>query len=247
MSALERFVDGFHDYLARALSPLAARLAALEASRPERGPQGEKGLDGKDGRDGIDGAPGADGRDGIDGKDGAPGADGKDGRDGIDGKSFTIEDVRGMLEGECAKWALDFERRAQDTLQRAIERIPTPKDGAPGRDGVDGLGFDDMTVERTSDRGFALVWSRDGQARRHELSLPAVIDRGVYAAGKAYEEGDGVTHLGSYWIAQVDGPTDLPGTVPDQWRLAVRKGRDGRHGKDGEKGDQGLPGRPARD
>jgi len=115
---------------------------------PIHGKDGRDGLDGKDGRDGIDGkdgAPGAhgkngadgiagkdgadglsgkDGRDGINGKDGSNGLDGKDGANGLDGKSITIDDVRPILEGEVAKWALDFERRAADVMQKAIDKIP---------------------------------------------------------------------------------------------------------------------------
>lgn len=52
------------------ISPIALRVAALEARAGVQGPPGPVGPAGRDGIDGKDGAPG---RDGLDGKDGAPG------------------------------------------------------------------------------------------------------------------------------------------------------------------------------
>jgi hypothetical protein len=88
--------------------------------------------DGKDGRDGADGEPGrngADGKDGKDGKDGAPGIDGKDGRDSD--------------PSEVAKIILPLLRtEAHAIIERAIvdevAKIPQPKDGKDGRDGING-------------------------------------------------------------------------------------------------------------
>ena len=49
---------------------------------------------------------------------------------------------------------------------------------------------------------------------------------GVYKAGH-YSQGDSVTYGGSMWIAKCD--TDLaPGGGNDDWRLAVKRGRDGK-------------------
>lgn len=146
------------------------------------------------------------------------------GEKGEDGKSFTIEEVRALVrdavEQEQAKWALEFERRAQDTLRSACDRIPVPQNGR------DGLGFEDMTLEHDGERKFALVFSRDGREVRKEFSLPVVLDRGYYERGKSYAPGDGVTSKGSFWIAQVD--TDLAPGESDDWRKAVSKGRDAR-------------------
>lgn len=92
---VQKLVDGIHDYIGRALSPVAARLKALEDRAPipgqkgdpgERGERGADGAAGKDGADGKDGAPGRDGVDGLPGKNGENGAAGKDGSNGIDGK-----------------------------------------------------------------------------------------------------------------------------------------------------------------
>lgn len=254
MLDVPKFIAGLHDYIGRALQPFADRIKALEERKPEKGERGEKGEPGRDGKDGLNGADGRDGADGnagADGKDGRDGIDGKDGKDGVDGKSITIEDVRPMLEAEQAKWALEFERRANDVLQRAIDRIPAPKDGrdglngADGKDGVDGLGFDDLTVEQVGERGAVIRFVRGDQVKEFSLHLPAIIDCGVYREGEEYSKGDAVTWGGSLWIAQKDKTVGKPGT--DGWRLAVKKGRDGKDGKDGERGQEGKQGPAGRD
>lgn len=248
------------DYCGNALAPLVERLNAIEQRQPEKGEPGKDGRDGidgkdgalgRDGRDGIDGkdgAPGergsdgkdgADGRDGIDGKDGAPGANGRDGvdgkdgapgRDGIDGKSVTVEDVLPHFQQAFDKWALDFERRAQDIHTRLLASFDKPKDGRDGidgKDGADGLGFDDIDITHDGERGFTIAVARGERRKEFSFQLPVVLERGVYKADRQYERGDAVTADGSYWIAQKDTPAGKPGQSSD-WRLAVKKGRDGK-------------------
>jgi hypothetical protein len=221
-------IHAVRDFVTRAVGPLEARLAALEARpAPERGEKGEPGTAGRDGLDGKDGAPG---RDGVDGKDGAPGQAGADGRDGADGKSVTLEDVRGYLDTEVATWALAFERRAQDVLQKVADRIPAPRDGRDGkdgRDGADGFSLDDMQLEQRDERTLVLRFARGELVREHVLRLGHPLDQGVFREGEAYRRGDGVTFGGSWWIAQKDAPEGKPGLSSD-WRLAVKKGRDGK-------------------
>lgn len=161
---------------------------------------------------------------------GDPGQDGRDGEDGADGASVALEDVERMVEGRVAAWALDFERRAQGVLERAIDRIPAPADGKDGRDGSDGIGFDDLTVEHDGERGIVLRFARGSEVKEFPMSFPVTIDRGVYKDDSAYQRGDAVTWGGSLWIAQKDAPDSKPGTG-DGWRLAVKKGRDGKDGK----------------
>lgn len=228
----------------RATAPLLERIAALEAREIPQAIQGEPGKDGADGEDGKsvtldDVAPMITEAvakavaniptpaNGIDGKDGA---DGRDGKDGADGASVAVEDVERMVEGKVAGWALDFERRAQGVLERAIDRIPKPADGKDGRDGVDGIGFDDLTVEQSGERGMVIRFTRGAEVKEFALAFPVVVDRGVYKDGSAYEQGDAVTWGGSLWIAQKDAPEGKPG-MGDGWRLAVKKGRDGKDAK----------------
>jgi hypothetical protein len=248
------------DYCGKELAPIVERLNVVEQRQPEKGEPGKDGRDGidgkdgtlgKDGRDGIDGkdgAPGergsdgkdgANGKDGIDGKDGAPGSNGRDGvdgkdgapgRDGIDGKSITVDDVLPHFHQAFDKWALDFERRAQDIHTRLLSTFDKPKDGqdgVDGKDGADGLGFDDLRVEHDGERAFTFIHERGERRKEFTFKLPVVLERGVYKADRTYDRGDAVTCDGSYWIAQKDAPSGKPGQSPD-WRLAVKKGRDGK-------------------
>jgi hypothetical protein len=235
---LADLIDKFFDIAAE---PLAARVSALESRpAPTKGDPGEAGLAGKDGEDGLDGRSVTldDVRPMVDEflrtisapKDGDKGADGRDGKDGADGRSVTLDEVRGYLDAELATWALNFERRAQDILHRAIERIEKPRDGRDGKDGRDGA--DAVPVEglhlRVEGRQFTVHFERDGQVvRSNTVRIPAVLDAGVFRDGDTYEKGDGVTFGGSWWIAQKDAPEGKPGMSAD-WRLAVKKGRDGK-------------------
>ncbi len=103
--------------------------------------------------------------------------------------------------------------------------------GDPGKDGLDGLGFEDMTEELADDgRTIIRRYSRGDQVKEFRFALSVVLDRGVFKDGTEYTAGDGTTSGGSFWIAQ--GTTkDKPGTS-DAWRLAVKKGRDGKDGRD---------------
>jgi integrin beta 3 len=185
------------------------------------GINGKDGADGINGKDGADGINGTDGADGLNGKDGADGLNGKDGADGLNGTSVTVEEVRGLFEGEIAKWALEFERRAQDVLQKAIDHLPVPLDGK------DGLGFDNLEVIQTDERNVILRFVGEGGTKDFSCSFPVLIDRGTYKPDpdQPYQKGDCVTYGGSLWISQKDNPETKPGTGSD-FRLAVKCGRD---------------------
>jgi hypothetical protein len=166
-------------------------------------------------------------------QDGAPG---KDGEPGKDGASVTVDDVMPQLEAGFSRWALDFERRAADVLQRAAERIPKPKDG------VDGMSIEDLKVTHDGDGLVLLTFCRGDVSREFTIRLPRFKDMGVYREGQAHQKGDGVTFGGSFWIAQVDDPPGKPGDPDSGWRLAVKKGRDGKDGG----GAQAAPRGPVR-
>lgn len=104
MLDLQKFTAGLHDYMARALRPLAERIKALEDRQAEPGPAGPEGPQGKEGpqgRDGRDGQPGRDGKDGADGSPGEKGADGRDGADGKDGSDgLGFDDLEVVHDGE---------------------------------------------------------------------------------------------------------------------------------------------------
>lgn len=203
-----------------------------EAGAPaERGAQGERGAPGEPGARGEPGEPGAkgekgdSGKDGKDGRDGRDGKDGQNGRDGAVGKDAlaldilpTIDESRSYPRGTFARHLGGLWRAAGDTqAMRGWECVVA---------GV--AGFD---VQQKEDRLFAMSWSLSGGDKVEKVfALPIVLDRGVYQPETAYAKGDGVTWAGSWWIAQVDAPTDKPG-ISEQWRLAVKRGRDGKDAK----------------
>jgi hypothetical protein len=234
--------DGKSVTVDEVLPVLQAELKSLVAAIPAAA-NGVNGKDGAPGRDGTDGkSVSADEvlpvlrvelkelvaalplpKDGANGKDGAPG------RDGVDGKSLTAEETQQLLatvnEATFAKWALDFERRAMDMMERAIDRIPKP---ANGKDGRDGFGFEDVVVEHDGGGLVTVRFVRGEETKEFSIRLPVFIDRGVFREEvKDYMQGNGVTFGGSFYIAQKDSPQGKPGISSD-WRLAVKKGRDGR-------------------
>ncbi len=232
-------------FISKRLEALEPRFKALETRALVPGPQGEKGAAGERGADGKDGIAGADGKSVTPDEMVVPlvtailpevhkalaelpiPENGKDGRDGIDGKSITLDDVLPILKSMQAEWALDFEKRAQGLFQKAVDAIPKPIDGKDGRDGTNGVGWDDMTVEHDGKRGVTLKWIKGDAQHIAEIVIPCVIDAGFFKEGQTYEQGDGVTFGGSYWIAQ-KATSAKPEVGSEDWRLAVRKGRDGK-------------------
>lgn len=144
---------------------------------------------------------------------------------GEDGTSVKLEDVEKLIkdyiDNRSSEWQLQFERRAHDDVQRAIDKMPTPKDGR------DAFELDDMTVESDDDGNVTFKFSRDNIEKTFHIRLPRFKDAGVYREDAEYKSGDGVSCNGSFWIAQKDAPQGRPGNTED-WRLAVKKGRDAR-------------------
>jgi integrin beta 3 len=200
------------------------------------GAAGKDGANGIDGKDGAPGAAGKDGANGIDGKDGAPGERGEigqrgeKGESGKDGKDISEADLQKCFDRYAALWALDFERRAADVLQKSIDKIKQPengKDGHDGTDGKDGFGFDDLSIVQLTDKRLKFVFESGDRKKEFVIDMPIVIDCGVFGEGKEYKKGDGVTYGGSFWIAQKDNPNQKPGSG-SEWRLAVKCGKDGK-------------------
>ncbi|ENZ1760033.1 hypothetical protein ACOKYS_006121 [Pseudomonas aeruginosa] len=138
----------------------------------------------------------------------------------------TIEEVAATFERRFSDLTLSWERQARETFDKAADRMPIPKDG---RDALPlecfdlALGEDGRTVTVKMQAGDIVV--------EKSVRIASVIDRGVFSAEKSYEQGDGTTYGGCYWIAQKDAPEGVPGGSSD-WRLAVKKGRDGKDLRD---------------
>lgn len=236
-------------HVERAIAPLLSRLDALEKLEPV------KGLDGADGKDAdpsavaqmvadevakaVDALPKPEDGKSVSADDMRPLvaelvaaalADAvkaiqpaKDGRDGHDGKN-GLDAVTPILKDGVLLFTMS------DGSVKEIGRV-AGDDGAPGRDGVDGLGFDDMAAEYDGERGIVLRFVRGEQIKEFAFTMPVVIDRGVWVEGKpeGYAKGDAVTWAGSVWISQKNGNGDKP-DGGDGWRLSVKRGRDGKDG-----------------
>lgn len=144
---------------------------------------------------------------------------------GKDGKSVTLEDVSLFLDAAIAKHVLELERRASDTIARAIDKIPAPKDG---RDGVD---LTELSVDFDGERTVT-VKGRTGEVTKR---VPIPLWRGYWSEGVVAERGDILTHNGTAYIAVVDNPKCEPGVgkYDHEWKVFTRKGRDGKDGRNG--------------
>ncbi|MFD1199575.1 hypothetical protein ACFQ3K_14810 [Brucella gallinifaecis] len=145
--------------------------------------------------------------------------DGKDGRDGLD--------VKDLFRGEGGVLIATMSDGRVKELGQFVGK--DGENGLPGKDGSDGVGFDDLSVDYDGEKTVILRFTKGENVKEFPLVLPVVIDRGVFSEGKTYSPGDGVTWGGSFWIAQEE-----TGEKPDTakgWRLAVKKGRDGKDAK----------------
>lgn len=170
-----------------------------------------------------------------------------------EGKSVTVDDVAPLIAAEVEKRVNDIPRpkdgepgrdgldvkemfRAEGGRLVAVMSDGTTrdlgifvgKDGDPGKPGADGFGFDDMDVSYDGEKTITLRFTKGERTKEFAFEMPMVIDRGVYREGSEYKAGDGVTWGGSFWIAQKD--TSAKPDAGDDWRLAVKRGRDGKNG-----------------
>lgn len=148
----------------------------------------------------------------------------KDGEPGKDAVPPSADDIAATFERRFSDLQLAWERQVREATEKALDKIPTPKNGR------DALELEDFDLALADDgRTITVSLKRGETVVAKSIRLPSVIDRGVYAESKAaaYEDGDGVTYGGCYWIAQKASPQGAPGNSPD-WRLAVKKGRDGK-------------------
>ena len=145
-------------------------------------------------------------------------------------KTPSAEEVAVSMEPVFAKWALDFERKADDILQRSIDRIDKPQDG---KDGKDAFCLDSFDCSLSEDgRTVTLSFIRGDDVISKSILLPTMLYRGVYSSKEQYSANDVVTYGGSMFIAIKDAPDGAPG-VSDEWRLSVKRGRNGKDGRNG--------------
>lgn len=133
---------------------------------------------------------------------------------------LTLDNGSNMNAGRVAANEIDMQQ-VEATLKRAVDALPKPKDG------VDGFGFDDLTIESDGERAFTFKFIQGEREKAFPFTVPLVLDRGVFKEGNDYVTGDGVSWAGSFWIAR-EATTAKPGDGSTAWRLAVKRGRDGR-------------------
>ena len=100
-----------------------------------------------------------------------------------------------------------------------------------GKDGADGLGVDDLTVESDGERIVTIKAVHGARVRAiGTLTLPTLIYRQVWTAGTPYVRGDVVTLEGAAWHCHVATARARPGTAEGaaHWQLMVKRGDRGK-------------------
>jgi hypothetical protein len=184
------------------------------------GAPGERGEKGEAGQKGEKGDPGERGERGEKGGDGIGLAGALQNKDGdlivtlSSGELVNVGRVMGWDGADC-----DMESIRQ-RIDRMFAELPKPKDG------IDGLGFDDLDITYDGEKTFTFKLSRGERIKEFAFVMPVVVDKGVFKEGQAYLPGDGVTWGGSFWICQTE-TKEKPDSGKD-WRLSVKRGKDGK-------------------
>jgi hypothetical protein len=132
-------------------------------------------------------------------------------------KTVTVDAARLMLAAETSALELSIERRIGDTVQRAVDRLPPPKDGN------DGMSLDNFDMALDG-RTFTLSLKCGERVVTKKTTLPFPVYRGIFRHKTKYESADLITFGGSVWLALKDGPTTRPPSA--EWQLVVQRGRD---------------------
>jgi collagen type III alpha len=230
----------------------------VEGPEGKMGPPGERGTMGLSGPPGERGAPGERGERGEMGLEGKMGPAGRDAPDLETIGRFVAKEIdepfKRYLDDKVAviprpkdgigvaDALIDRDGNLVLTLSDGTMRSLGRVNGESGRDGADGLGFDDLRVELVGNRTMRFVFARGDKVKTFDHAMPFILDQGQWDDKRSYERGDGVSRAGSFFIAQKDAPGGVPGESID-WRLAARKGRDGRDGRDGKEGERGPAGK----
>lgn len=134
----------------------------------------------------------------------------------------TADEIAGIFERRFSDLQLSWERHVRDSTERALEKIPVPLNGR------DALPLDSFDIQLgDDDRTVVMSIGAGEQQITRTLMLSTVIDKGVFKPDDKYLKGDAVSYGGSLHIARKNAPAGVPG-ASDDWRLAVKRGRDGR-------------------
>ncbi len=121
--------------------------------------------------------------------------------------------------------ALSLAAKALEEI-RILAREPGPA-GTPGKDGKDGIGFDDFTADFEDDGRVDVIkfWLDGKVVKEIRRQTKMALYRSVLDKQRTYHPGDMVTWNGSVWHCNTESKGDISG---DKWTLAVKKGRDGK-------------------
>jgi hypothetical protein len=125
----EKLFGAMKGFVARSFDELTKRIEAVERREPAKGDKGDRGDAGRDADPAFIEQQIAKAQEALAQRLDAAVARIQLPKDGRDGKSLTADDVRPILSAEVARMELEFERRAGDIIQRAIEKIPAPVNG----------------------------------------------------------------------------------------------------------------------
>ncbi len=146
----------------------------------------------------------------------------------------SVSSLTEKVAGFETAWSDVGALRERVAVLETRAQVPGPA-GVDGKDGADGLGFDDLDVEFDDERTVQFKFTRGDVQKSWPVEFPFMRYHGVFADGLTYEKGDVVTWGGSTWHANEQTATK-PGDGSKAWTLVVKRGRDGRDGKDGAAG-----------
>ena len=204
---LDAVKDYVADYVARQLSFVTPRLAALEKRvRELKAP--EPVVHAEPGQPGPQGPPGE------------KGADGKDALQ-IDVLS-AIDDTKSYPRGTYAHF-----NGGEIRSFRQTDPLNGKTLAEAGWD-INKNGLASFKVTQKEDfRTFVFEIRETKGITIQEFRIPVPLYRGVYRDGEEYTQGDTVTFSGSVWHCNVDGTKSRPRTNTD-WQLMVKEGSPGK-------------------
>ncbi len=139
----------------------------------------------------------------------------KNGEPGRDGRDVDMAEVKALILHELSTWPLPIN----------------------GKDGADGLGFDDWDLSFDPARGVVLRLSQGTRVK--EFICPQPFHLPDWVPGMAAPKGGSVQWDGGYWLALRETTASPKEGIAD-WQLLVRRGKQGSQGAKGDKGDKGL-------
>jgi hypothetical protein len=216
MMDVEKVADGVFKavqaHVDKALAPLLERLAALEAKEVPTAASIVAEILGGDQLATLVNLEVAEAVSKIELPEPIPGEKGADGKDGI-GLAGALIDRDGSL-------VVTLSNGEAKSLGPVVGR-----DGQAGKDGADGLGFDDMTATFDGE-AIQLTYAKGERSKVVSFPVPTMKHIGFWRDGMEAKAGSTTTENGSLWLCLKD-TSERPTYNSADWILAARKGRDG--------------------